>query len=318
MTEKETYRQWAATQTDLPIFYQPWWLDAVCAGKDWDAMIVYDKRKNIIAAMPYLIRKRLCFRFILMPQETQLGGVWLAPKADARLVASTIAERIRDMRLNYYYQHYPLGSPIPNLLRRENFLVRERVTYRIEDTSDMDTIFRHLNKNKRRQLQHAERAGLTIDLTLTAEEFYRHHRRCLESMDKTISYTREFLLVLERKTHRLGQSQIIAIRTANGALAGAVYLVWDSRSMYYLIPFFDPKYKDLGTGAMLVIESIRLAQQKGLIFDFEGSMVPGIAAHYHQFGSDPSVYCSVEYSRGWLFRIALRLQQWWVHRHHHI
>ena len=318
MTEKDTYRQWAEEQEDLPIFYRPWWLDAVCAGKDWDAMVFRNAQGHIVAAMPYLIRKRWWFTFVLMPQQTQLGGVWMTEAADPKQVAKEVAERIHAMRLNYYYQHYPLGSPLPHLLVEEGFLVRERFTYRIEDTSDMETVLRHLNKNKSRQLQHAEKAGLKVDLTMSAEEFYRNHKRCLMQMGRSISYTREFLLVLERKTARHEQSQILAIRTAGGDLAAAVYLVWDKRSMYYLIPYYNPKYKDLGASAMLVMEAVRLAGEKGLIFDFEGSMVPGIAAHYHQFGSDPSLYCSVEYHWGGLFRLLLRIQQFWVHHHNQI
>lgn len=331
MTNKETYCLWAATQASMPIFLRPWWLDAVCAGKDWDAIIVrdgaqaeagtIDELNHIVAAMPYLIRKRLWYRFILMPQETQLGGVWLneqIAKPDTARIAEEVNRQLESLGLEYYYQHYVPGSPIPTEMRELGYQTQERITYRIEDTSDMDTIVRRFSKNKVRQLQKAERAELTVDLGLEAEEFYRGHKRCLHAQKRKISYSREFLLVLERKSSRSHQSQFIGIRTREGELAAAAYLVWDKHSLYYLIPYHDPKHKDKGASAMLVREAIRLAHEKGLIFDFEGSMNPGIARHYRQFGGEPRIYCSVERSRGLLFRLILKIHQWLTHRRYKI
>ena len=39
MTNKELYREFCKKNHHLPIFMQDWWLDAVCAGKEWDVML---------------------------------------------------------------------------------------------------------------------------------------------------------------------------------------------------------------------------------------------------------------------------------------
>jgi lipid II:glycine glycyltransferase (peptidoglycan interpeptide bridge formation enzyme) len=136
------------------------------------------------------------------------------------------------------------------------------------------------------------------------EEFYRFHVQCLREQSKQISYSREFLLVLNRKTQRLGQSQILSIRNADNEVLAAAYLVWDKHSMYYLIPCYDLKYKDSGASALLVLEAIKLARQKGVSFDFEGSMIKGVANHYKQFGSTQTIYYSVEKYYKWYFWFA--------------
>ena len=59
MTNKERYIAWAAKQEYMPIFMQPWWMDAVCAGKEWDVLLAEDEQGEIIGAMPYLLRKLL-------------------------------------------------------------------------------------------------------------------------------------------------------------------------------------------------------------------------------------------------------------------
>jgi lipid II:glycine glycyltransferase (peptidoglycan interpeptide bridge formation enzyme) len=139
---------------------------------------------------------------------------------------------------------------------------------------------------------------------MNVEDFYRFHIQCLQEQGKQISYSREFLLVLERKTQRLGQSQILSICNADNEVLAAAFLVWDKHNMYYLIPCYDLKYKDSGASALLVLEAIKLARQKGVAFDFEGSMIRGVANHYKQFGSTRTLYYSVEKYYKWYFWFA--------------
>ena len=319
MTNKELYRDFCRNAFDLPIFMQDWWMDAVCAGKQWDVLLCAktsdgyqvlnnaDADGEIIAVMPYLLRKRAWMRYVLMPQMTQIGGMWFVEdvrdNVDAvQQVCALFVQALQTMRLSYYYQHYPLDSIAPTYMQGLGFKTRKRVTYRIEDLSNLDAVIAKFSKNKKRQLQKA--LSLHVDCQLSVEDFYRFHVQCLQERSKHIAYTREFLLVLERKTARCNQSQIIAIRNADNMLLAAAFLVWDKHSMYYLIPCYSEQYKESGASALLVLESIKLAREKGVVFDFEGSMIKGVANHYKQFGSTPTTYYSVEKYYRWYFRIA--------------
>ena len=188
-------------------------------------------------------------------------------------------------------------------MRAEHFRIRERVTYQITDLHDLNAVVERFSKNKKRQLQKA--VTLSVDKNLTPEEFYTFHSQCMSLQRKHISYSREFFLVLNRKSMREGQSQIIAIRNADGELCAAAYLVWDKNKMYYLIPCYNPKFKESGANALLVVEALKLAREKGVIFDFEGSNQRGTAAHYKQFGSEKMTYYSVEKYYKQTFRFAM-------------
>ena len=306
MTNKDIYNK-VCQEHDMPIFMQAWWMDAVCAGKQWDVLLNMDTEGNVRAALPYLLRERLKMRYIVMPQMTQIGGIWL--REDIREDTQQIQEicqdftlKLKELHLAYYYQHYPIDSAAPEVMATLGFKVHERVTYQLNGLSDLNAVIDHFSKNKKRQLQKA--LALHADFTLNVEDFYRFHEECMRLQGKKISYTREFLLVLERKTRRQQQSQIIAIRDADNALHAAALVVWDSHSMYYLIPCYSPTYKNSGAGALLVLEAIKLARQKGVSFDFEGSMIRGIANHYKQFGSTPTTYYSVERYYKWHFHLA--------------
>ena len=312
MTNKERYTEWVAKQEYVPLFMQPWWMDAVCAGKQWDVLLAEDETGEIIGAMPYLLRKRAWFKYIVMPQQTQIGGIWVTSEATADKwktaeVCRIIKEQMDQMGLAYYYQQYLPGSLCVDAMRGLGFKTKERVTYRVEDLSDLDALLASFSKNKKRQLQKA--LSLHIERGMEIEDFYRFHSHCLASRKRKISYSREFLLVLERKAKRLGQCEILSVCNADGQVYAAAFLVWDKHYMYYLIPAYDPAFGDSGAGALLVLEAIKLAREKQVRFDFEGSMERGTAKHYKQFGSTPTTYYSVEKYYKPIFRLAIWAQK---------
>lgn len=148
---------------------------------------------------------------------------------------------------------------------------------------------------------------------MEVEDFYRFHADCLAARKRRISYAREFLLVLERKARRAKQCQILSICNADGQVYAAAFLVWDKHYLYYLIPAYDPAFSDSGAGALLALEAMKFAKEKGVRFDFEGSMDKGTAEHYRQFGSTPTKYYAVEKYYKPLFRLAIwfqKLKEW--------
>ena len=307
MTNKELYRIFCKNTRDLPVFMTDWWMDAVCAGKEWDVLLSQDENGNIQAALPYLLRKRLWAKYIIMPQQTQTGGIWFrndiaGDTSKVVTICQQFVQKLADLGLHYYYQQYPINSPAVDAMRKLKFKIKKRITYRIEDLTDMDLVINSFSKNKKRQLQKAQ--SLHANTSINAEEFYRFHRNCLQQQNKAISYSREFLIVLDRKARRMKQSQFISICDAENHTLAAAFLVWDKQSLYYLIPCYDPQYKDSGAGTRLVLEAMKIAQEKQLAFDFEGSMIKGVATHYQQFGSTAIDYYSVEKYYKWYFWLA--------------
>ena len=319
MSNKERYIEWAGRQEYLPVTMTPWWLDAVCAGKEWDVLIVEDtpsaphSKGEILGVMPYLLRRRAWYKYIVMPQLTQTGGIWVTPEVTAdRWKTAEVCRRIKEqmdtMGLAYYYQQYLPGSLCVDAMRALGFRTRERVTYRVEDLSDLDALIASFSKNKRRQLQKA--LSLHAERTMEVEEFYRFLSSSLHARKRRCTCSREFLLVLERKARRLGQCAILSICNADGKPYAAAFLVWDKHFLYYLVPAYDPAFSESGAGALLVLEAMKLAREKHVQFDFGGSMERGIANHYKQFGSTAVTYCSVEKSYRRLPAFFIRLCQY--------
>lgn len=316
MSNKERYSEWVAKQEYVPISMMPWWLDAVCAGKTWDVLFAEDEKGKIVGAMPYLIRKRAWMKYILMPPLSQAGGIWVAPEVTGDRwktaeVCRQLKEQLDRMKLAYYYQQFSPGSLCVDAMRGLGFKTKERITYRVDDLSDLDVVVASFSKNQKRQLQKAQ--NLRVSRSMEIEEFCRFHQTCLAERKRKSSYSREFLQVLERKAHRLKQCAILSVNDEDGVLYAAAFVVWDKRFLYYLVPTYDIRHKESGASALLVLEAMKLAREKQVHFDFEGSMERGIAKYYQQFGSKAVAYFAVEKYYKPLFRLAIwyqKLREW--------
>lgn len=315
--KREEYRKYCEETPGLPLFMQAWWMDAVCAGKGWE----------VIAGMPCLVRERVGMRFVVMPQETQIGGRFVKVKGYGLQVteeplptetgfpvkrghlwvteiAEEIARELKERKLDYYYQHFPIGSPLPEELEKRGFTIRKHTTYRIEDLKDLEAVRKRYTENKRRQIKKAA----TLELVdVEPERFYAFHKACLEKQGKEIAYSEAFFHSLNTACEQHEARKILGLQDASSALHAAVYLVYDKTTCYFLIPCYAPEFGNSGAGARIADEAIRFASEKGLAFDFEGSMIPGVANHYAQFGSTPRYFYEVEKVYNPLFRIVLKV-----------
>ena len=302
MTNKERYSEWAAQLEYLPIFLEPWWLDAVCAGKEWDVLLAENEAGQIVGAMPYLLRRRAWFKYVIMPQQTQMGGIWVAPEVTGDKwrtaeVCRQLKEQLDEMGLVYYYQEFMPGSLCVDAMRGLGFKTKEHVTYRVDDLSDLDAVIGAFSKNKRRQLQKA--LSLHAERKMDIEDFYRFHCQCMATRKRKIGYSREFLLVLERKARRAGQCEILSVCNADGKVYAAAFLVWDKHYLYYLIPCFDPMYRESGASALLVLETMKRAREKHLRFEFGEPADKSSEKAFKQFHPEGMKFYSVEQSYRW-------------------
>lgn len=291
MTYKQQYIRHCETNA-TQLFMQPWWLDAVCnEGKDWD----------VLGCLPYLKRKKYGFNIGLQPQFTQ--------RFEMNDINS-FEEAIDKQKIAYFYNQFSCDEHEIEKLKKANFNIQKRVTYRINDITDIEHIKGTFSENKRRQLKCAERENLTLDFNLTADEFYHFHKQCLQKREQRINYSNTLFQAIYKATKEHKQGQIIATRNNQNIITAAIFLVWDEKICYYLIPTYDIDYTKTGSMAWLTLEAIRFAQSKSKIFDFEGSMIPSIANSYQQFGGKPYKYYSIEKRNSKIFGLLFDIYKW--------
>jgi len=307
MTNKEKYKRICA-ENNIPLFSQAWWIEAASVDKDWDVVMVENSDGVVVGALPYHVKTKWHQRLVLMPQHTQHIEPWISPQEHTSDVLGQLLYQweqvVRLEHMRYVYMQSYLSEARRKVYEARHYTLSTRQSFRIDTSKPEKDIVAAFSKNKRRQLRHAE--GLRL-CTIDGERFYEFHRACLRKRGKEIDYSFRFLQSVYQASSQHEQGTILAAVNEQKTILAAIFLVWDSQTCYYLLPTYDLSYTHTGAMAWLTLQAILFAKNKGLVFDFEGSMNPTIALSYAQFGATQSVYYGVE--KGSV--LSGKLMSWW-------
>ncbi len=315
MHNKERYRK-LCEEKNIPLFMQAWWLDTVCTPEDkqWDVLLC-EENGEIIGAMPYHIIKKWGFKIILQAPFAQYSGIWIDYPEDCKLhkryslekrVMDNLIDQLETLNILYYSQnfHYSFTNWQPFYWR--GFQQTTRYTYILKNIADIDMIFNNISPRYRKNLRKCEKE-LTVDFNLSAEEFYDLHKSSLAEKNDRIAYSKQLFLSIYQATIKTEQSKIIAVRDKNNNLLSAVFFVWDTNSGYNLITARTKIAKSNDALIYMIWQTIKYLNGKTKDYDFEGSMIEGVATKNQRFGAKQVPYFKISKSYSKLFSLAFRI-----------
>ena len=170
-THQEVYRSFAAQAPDLPLFMQPWYLDVVCEGGDWDAVLVEISGKNV-AALPYFLKQKWAWKYVTMPQLCKQLGPYILPeyrilKWEMRLYAALIEKLPAALAAFEQNFNYTVTNWLP--FYWEGFKQTTLYSYILPLGPSEDEIFQQIEKNYRKKIQAAQ-AKLLVRHDLPLQE----------------------------------------------------------------------------------------------------------------------------------------------------
>lgn len=298
------------------IFQQPFWLDAVAPG-EWQAVEV--RAGGILQArMPYVLRRgRLGQRVITMPSLTQTLGPWIAPGQGK---PATELARQHELMTALVLQLPPFDDFVQNLhpaitnwlpFYWQGFRQTTRYSYVLDDLADPDAIWSGFRENIRRAVRKAEREltvrddlGLDVLLELAELTFRRQGHR--------LPFGRATVAAIDRACAERGCGKLLGAEDARGRMHGAIYIVWDEQTAYYLIGGTDPERRGSGAASLLLWTAIRHAATVTGSFDFEGSMRRPIERFFRGFGARQQPYLRITKTNARQLRIARDVRSWFV------
>ena len=274
------------------IFEQPWWLNIV-AENSWKEILVEENDK-VLARWVYTIRRnRVC-----MPVLTQTLGFWIHPD-------------VRKDDIHFNYQKKIIGKlinqlPIKNLILSldvsnnyflpffwNGFWISPRITYRINDLSNLDLVYKNFAKIVKKNIKTASNK-VSIQEIDDISILYRLIEKTFQIQNSRYPVEKRYLDRIYETCKIYNSCKLLyAIDSTNNIHSGALF-VYDDRTCYYLVAGTDPKYRSGGANSLLLWEGIQFAAKKSKCFDFEGSMIEGIENFVRQFGGEPVVYYEVK------------------------
>lgn len=281
MDNKEKYRQFCEAEgARIPLFQQWWWWETVCVGKRWDVLLA-ERDGRVAGAMPVLLGRKACLRYSLMPQLTMFTGPWLADASD-REVFDDLFRQLAERRFVLYVGRLsPAVSAAGHALPR-GYRPSLHYTYRFDPIRPLPELMAAASPLRRRDYKRLG-AMLAVDTAVAAEEFADFHTAYMQGRGRRDLLPHGLMVRVCSEAVRRGQGLVVGARDAGGSLQAALFVACDAECAYMLMLARGPE-APRNAMAFLVWRTVELMGARVRVFDFEGSMEPGVEEFYRSFG----------------------------------
>lgn len=248
-----------------------WYLDIV-ANQQWDALVLDD----YAAVFPLPFRVKWGIPLIYQPFFTQQLGLFVSESEQLKLLPDFL-DKIPS-RFRKVYLH---GNAFNRLQSAPH-----RITYHIPLNRDYAAIHHEYGSVVVKNLKRIRNIGLVAESSADIPTFLRFMQEHLG--DKLADIRPADFHMLERLLHALLDRKKGFIRYAlddEGKRIGALFIIKSHRFAIYLLAASTAKGKKLNAMTFLIDDVIKDLAGKEMVFDFEGSMIPGIAQFYQNFGA---------------------------------
>lgn len=296
----DSLEDWDRFVDDSPqgcIFCRSWWLKAVCPNNF--EILTIRKRDKIVAGMPIPLHRKGGYPIIHMPKLTQTLGVLFSPStrttyegrlSDEMKVLDILVEAIP--KFSYFSMgfHYNFTNWLP--FYWAGYQQTTRYTYIIENLTDLDKVFSNFAHSKRKNIKKAEQL-VTVGSHLSAEDFYANHVTTLSKQGESISYKYDLFKRIHDAACENSAGKIWCAIDTQEKIYAAIFVIFDSKSAYYLISTIDPDYRNSGAATLLLRDAIEYVSPYTKRFDFEGSMIRSVEHSFRKFGAVQTPHFSI-------------------------
>jgi len=316
-TGRDAYRHYCDDVSEIPLFAQPWWLDAVAGADGWDAVLAL-RGDRVAGVLPYAVRRQFGFVRLGLPPLTRSLGPWL-PASEAKYAKRLAHEKDVMQALagalpafaEYRQRWHPeVVNWLP--LYWLGYRQTTRYTYILEPLADHDALWEGMQPKIRSDVRKArDRHGLEVirDPSATLDAFLALHQRAVEVRDEAAAVGSETIRRLDQACAERGCRTMLLARDAEGREHAGAYVVWHEGTAYYLIGCADPDLRNSGAGSLVVWTAIKTAAQHVQRFDFEGSMIEPIERFFRGFGGRQQPYFEVWKTRSRVLRVLRALRE---------
>lgn len=316
MANKDRYRLLCNAEESIPIFSRDWWLDAACGTDNWDVLLL-EQKGQVQAALPFYI---LASGVISMPPFTQTMGPWFAPEPKDAKYTSTLGKHqaickeligsLKDYPHFLQNFHYRITDWLP--FYWEGYKQTTRYTYLLNNIQDEKTIWDNMSPNIRRNITKArDKNGITVKKGIAVDDFLRIQEMTFERQHLPAPKERKILKNIIATCRQRNQGDLWGAYDDKGNLHAVAFIVWQESSAYYLAGGGNPALRSSGAHSLLLWESIRFAAHHTSVFDFEGSMIPGVERFFREFGAIQTPFFTITKGKlSLLYRAWLKLKKW--------
>lgn len=292
---------------------QPYYLDAVCEGGEWDVLLA-DKSGQVVGAWPIFLKKKWHWQYVAMPALGRMLGPYLLPVyRNARHEVDIIETLLGQLPPNLAAFEQDFNYTAINWLPFywQGYRQTTRYSYTL-DLQDLNRVWQNIKPRYRNQRIRQAKEVVQVTTGCPVLELHRLQGLSFERQGAELPISLNLIRRLEDALAPQGQREIFwATDLETGATHSAGYLAWDAHTAYYLMSGDDPNLRQSGAGIYLIWELVRYAAEVLQVrtFDFCGSMIRPIERVRRQFGAEPKLYFRVQKEWSPMWRLAKGLRR---------
>ncbi len=285
----------------LPLHFQPWWLDAVCGGAEhWGVCVAHDGGGGVTGVLPWFRRHHWGLPVVQLPPFTSYAGPWFfyPQNIDFKVISrlsfekKVCSELIAQLpRTVFFRQNFrpEIANWLPfywagfRQTTRYTYLVGPGAADRSAWENTLRTDLKKAGARVRVGLENVE-PGLLLGLY---NDSLRHQNLPASPHDAA------FFRLFEALKVRNQSACFIARDIRNDAPHASLLLAYDERQAALLLTGTNALGRQSAATAALIVAALEFCRERGLMFDFEGSMHEGLERVFRAFGGKLTAYFQV-------------------------
>lgn len=275
----------AASAKNLPYAYC-WYLDIVSKGR-WDGLVEGPYER----VMPLVWNAKLLFwKQVYQPVLTQQLGIFgaLVEEKDYLAFLKAIPDAFRYTRMNLNRE---LGT-----LDQLNGHIHSRTNLILDLNRPYESIRASYSKSLRKRLKKAGRIFI-LEETSEVQSLVNSYREQLENKVQLGQQNYQVITLLIREALRRGHGKVYKVCDEAGAVYCIGFFLATPKRIINVFGASNEKGKDRFAMHFMLDRIIRTYAGTNMIFDFEGSEIPGVAEFFRSFGSVEENYSVYELNR---------------------
>lgn len=291
---KTLYRKICQEKKGVPLFMQPWWLDAVC--NEWDAAIA-KKGEHITGIWAYPVEKKMGVALLRTPILTPYLGPHVFFPDDIKdsnkdsFEHETVAELMKQLpTAKVWHLAIKPGIKQVGLFKKYNLRPQVQQTFLLELTDDEATLLSNMKEATRRNVRLAEKEVTVSESAEYLKDLYKFQKNTLSKKGKPLPYSLDDLRHVMNACQKHNAATLWVARSEK-KIQAIVWQVWDENCSYYLMGGQNPETNSYKAMTLLLWHTIKEAKKHGhTTFDLEGSMDEGVERFFRNFGGNRALY----------------------------
>jgi hypothetical protein len=277
-------------------FVQSWWLDAM--GDEIERLAILANDGQLIGGLVLHATQLKGVSCLTNPPFTPHTGLFVKVKAanpskkmsaEKEVLKCLVgylesrSEKIIDLRLPFAFQD-------AQEFYWSDFDVSPRYTYRLDLTRSEDEILSAMDPKTRNAIKAAEGAGVTVDQA-SSKGIQEGIKAILVDRSAKVRFD-----LLGSIFNGVADGDSIRLEASCDEKREALsYCIVHGSEAYYLFGGNDNTGSVGSSGSLIMWSAIKKAKSRGLeVFDFEGSMIPGVEKFFRGFGGELITYFAIQ------------------------